>query len=187
MSEFSDSQLVSQYLKGDKKALEVLIARYLKPVYGFIYTLTGETSEAEDLTQEVFIKMWKHLKSFKPDHNFKTWLFTIAKNTAIDYLRKKKAIPFSQFENEEGENLLMETLADNSPLPDKIFEQADLANLLNTAIDKLPARYKQILFLYFNEHFTFQEIAEIMNESINTVKSRQRRALISLKKLLTEQ
>ncbi len=187
MNDYSDSQLVSQYLKGDKKALEILIARYLKQVYSFIYRLTGQAAEAEDITQEVFLKMWKHLKKFKSEHNFKTWLFTIARNTAIDYLRKKKDIPFSKFDNEEGDNFLMETLADTAPLPSKIFEQADLTNLLTKAINKLSVNYRQILLLYYKEQFTFQEIADITGESINTVKSRQRRALIKLKKLLTEE
>ena len=95
MKQLSDEHLVSKYLSGEKEALEILIRRYLKPVYGFVYKYTGGVSETEDISQDVFIKVWKNLKKFDQVKNFKTWLFTIAKNTTLDFLRKKKMIPFS--------------------------------------------------------------------------------------------
>ena len=90
-----DKILIQQYLKGDEKSLEILIARYLKPIYSFVYKNVGNPSEAEDITQEVFIKIWKNIKKFDQNKNFKPWIFQIAKNTSIDFLRKKKSIPFS--------------------------------------------------------------------------------------------
>lgn len=195
---FSDGQLISDYLKGDEKSLEILIGRYLKPVYSFVYRHIGNKEEAENITQEVFIKAWRNLHKFNPKRNFasyriegsdagfKTWIFSIARNVSIDWLRKKKTIPFSKFENEKGENALVDTLADSASLPDEIFEKAATAKVLNSAMRQLPPQYRMVLFLRYNDDFTFQEISEVFKESINTIKSRHRRALIMLKKMLAD-
>jgi len=187
MNNLSDEQLVHDYLKHkDEKSLEILIARYLKPIYGFVYKYTNLLNEAEDITQEVFIKVWRNLKKFDQNKSFKTWLFQIAKNTAIDFLRQKKNIPFSEFDNEHGENQLTNTLIDQNPLPNRIFDQKNLAERLSAAIDKLSEKYRQVLHLRYNDQFTFQEIAETLNEPLDTVKSRHYRALIALKELLSQ-
>jgi len=172
----SDEQLIVDYLKGDEKSLEILIERYLKPIYGFVYRYANNSQEAEDITQEVFVRMWRNLKRFKSGKKFSTWIFAIAKNAAIDFLRKKKFIPF--------EDELIETLADQGPLPEEILQKAQDAKILNAAVKKLPINYQAILFLYYNDHFNFREIAEILQEPLNTAKSRHRRGLILLKKEL---
>jgi len=186
MTANSEAQLIANYLAGDEKSLEVLIESYLKPIYSFIYRYIGNEQEAEDITQEVFVKVWRNLKKFNRQKSFKSWIFSIAKNTSIDWLKKKKDIPFSNFENEEGENVLIETLTDPAPLPDKIIEQSGIVETLNTAINQLIPKYHMVLLLRYNNHFTFREIAEVLGGSLNTVKSRHRRALILLKKLLTK-
>lgn len=184
MENFSDQQLINNYLAGDKQSLEILVKRYLKPVYGFLYRYLNNNQDAEDITQEVFVKAWRHLKEFNPQKKFKTWILSIAKNAAIDFLRKRKVAVFSEFENENGENALMESLVDPSPLPDKFLEQKDLSQTLGQIIKKLPPQYQIILYLRYNDHFTFKEIAESLEEPLNTVKSRHRRALLMLKKRL---
>ncbi len=196
MENRSDIQLVADYLHGDKQSFDILLGRYLKPIYSFVYRYTGNAGDAEDITQDVFVKTWRNLKKFDPRKNhftflqdkqnksFKTWIFSIAKNTSIDYLKKKKMIPFSEFENEEGENLLTDKLADPSPLPNELLERADVARVLSSAIDKLSSKYRMVLFLRYNDHFTFREIGEFMGEPLHTIKSRHRRALIKLKEFL---
>jgi len=186
MQDLSDQQLVAAYLKGDEESLEVLIQRYLKPIYSFVYRHVGNAQEAEDITQQVFIKVWRNLKKFDQQKNFKPWIFAIAKNTSIDFLKKKKEIPFSKFENVAGINMLTESLADPAVLPDKLFEQKDIAQMLYSAMENLSVQYRMVLFLRYNDHFTFREISESLEEPLHTVKSRHRRALIQLKKLLIE-
>ncbi len=186
MKNYSDEQLITKFLMGDREALEILIKRYLKPIYSFSFRFVGNSQEAEDITQEVFVKVWRNLKKFNKDKSFKTWIFTIAKNTSIDFLKKKKAIPFSEFENEEGENKLIETLADSMPLPDKLFERASIGEMLNRAMEKLSPKYRMVLFLRCNDHFTFREIANILGESIDTIKTRHRRGIAILRKILQE-
>lgn len=183
----SDQKLIDDYLSGDERSLEVLFGRYLKLIYGFIYRYAGgNAQDTEDITQDVFVKVWHNLKKFDRQKNFKTWIFAIAKNTAIDFIKKKKIIPFSKFENEEGENILMETVTDPAPSPLELLEKSDIARMVNLAIEKLSLKYRLALFLRYNNDFTFREIAESLGESLNTVKSRHRRALVMLKNLLSE-
>src|SRR3989338_1617030 len=137
MTERSDEQLIGDYLKGDKQALEFLIKRYLKPIYGFICRYLGGLPEAEDVTQEA------------------------------------------------GNNMLEETLIAPEPLPSELMERADVGQILEKALKQLPLSYQTVLILHYNEHFTLSEIAEILGEPKNTVKSRHRRGLIILRKILT--
>jgi len=181
---YSDYQLINNYLKGDEESLEILIQRYLKPIYSFVYRYIGNAHETEDITQEVFVRMWRNLRKFDQQKSFKTWIFAIAKNASLDFLKKKKAIPFSRFENEQGKNMLTETLADSSPLPDELFEQVSFGEMLNAAIRQLALKYRIVLFLRYNDDFTFREIAEILGESIDTIKTRHRRGIAILRKLL---
>ena len=191
-----DQQLIADYLQGDEASLELLIKRYLKPIYSFIYRYVENAQDAEDATQEVFVKVWKHLEKFDQSKSFKTWIFSIAKNTAIDFLKKKKAIPFSEFsarggsafggENEDGGNIIADTFADTAKLPQEIFERKEIVQMLELTIAELSPKYRAVLSLRYNNDFNFREIAETLGEPINTVKSRYRRALIMLKNLFNK-
>jgi len=185
--EIKEPQLIAGYLKGDEKCLEILIQKYLKPIYVFSYRYVGNQRDAEDITQSVFIRVWKNLKKFDQQKSFKTWIFTIAKNACIDFLRKKKIKLFSEFEDEKGENKIIENIPDSEILPNEIFEKFDAAQEINLMVEKLPPNYSIILSLYYNDNFTLQEVSEILGESVNTVKSRHRRALIKLRELFLAQ
>lgn len=185
----SDKQLITNYLEGDEESLKILVKRYLRPIYSFVYRFIGDSHSAEDITQEVFIKVWRNLKKFNQQKSFKTWIFSIAKNTSIDWFRKKKTVPFSNFSAQSGsasdeENMLTKTLVDPAPLPDKLLERANTSQMLTSVIEKLSQKYRTVLFLRYNDHFNFREIAEALGEPLYTIKSRHRRALIMLKKFL---
>jgi RNA polymerase sigma-70 factor, ECF subfamily len=210
MRNSSDSQLISDYLSGDEKSFELLIQRHLKPVYNFVYRYAGNSQDAQDITQDAFVKAWCNLHKFNPQRSrsaislnkkqkspapyrtseassgsgFKTWIFAIAKNTAFDYLKKKKAIPFSRFENQEGRNMLADRIIDPSHLPQELFERTAISRMLSLAIDKLSPRYRAVVLLHHNDELAFREIAQSLKEPVNTVKSRYRRALILLRKSL---
>ncbi len=182
MKEYSDQELISNYLKGDEKSLDALVRRYLAPIYGFVQSYVNNKEMAEDITQETFLKVWRNAKHIDQTKNFKSWLYTIAKNTALDFLKKKKSVPFSHFENEEGKNILLDLVPDKALLPSEISEARRSRELFLEAIKNLSAKYYTVLWLYYYQYLNFREIAECLQEPINTIKSRHRRGLVLLKK-----
>lgn len=184
----TDEQLISNYLSGDESAVAELVQRYLKLVFNFLLRFVGNNiAEAEDLTQVVFIKAWSNLKKFKPEKKFKIWLFSIAKNVAIDYLRKKKIYTVSKITDDSGdEQDIWEIIADPRPSAQQELEQQELVQELDLVIDRLAPDEKMILLFYYQEELNFREIAELLGQSIDTVKSRQRRALVKLRKILSQ-
>ncbi len=176
MEDHSDEQLASDYLKGKKDALEILIKRYLKPIYGFSLRFSRNPKDAEDITQEVFIKVWRNLRKFKSKKgSFKNWIFTIAKNTYLDFLKKKKpTLPLSG---------VIGNIPDISALPDELSLEKDDLLLIKKWLGMIPPKYRLVLSLRYDNHLTFREISEMTGESIDTVKTRYRRGLAILKKL----
>ncbi len=181
--EKSDQQLVADYLDKGEGTLTEIINRYLKPVYSFAYRLTGNAQDAEDISQEAFLKMWKNLKKYKPEESFKTWLFTIARNTAFDLLRKKKSFVFSDLSTEDEDTVFEESLESPEPSPEEIFSKLENEESLNNMLNQLPHRYKEVVLLHDLNELTFDEIGKILGKPLNTVKSWHRRALLELKKL----
>ena len=172
-----DDNLIKKYLEGDQSSLKILIDKYASSVYNFTSRFVGPLYR-DDIVQEVFIKVWKNLKNFNKDKSqFKTWLFTIARNTITDYLRKKKSIPFSSLEDGEWTE---EDIEDESILPDEVLNKLQDKEILLKIIDELNDNYKLVLTLYYQEDMTFKEIGEVLGKSLNTVKSYHHRALIVL-------
>jgi len=177
---FSDQQLVAKYLKKDEEALEELVKRYVPLIFSFVKRYTGNQDNASDITQEVFVKAWKNIKNFDQTKSFRIWIFTIAKRTAIDELRKQRAIPFSVLQEDGFEDLI----ADESPsILDQIFSQQQSKELA-LALAKLPVNYKSVIKLRADDDLSFREIADKLKEPLNTIKSRYRRGLALLKELL---
>lgn len=179
MENLDDRKLIENYLKGDEKALELLIRNYLNSVYNFVLGYVNNPRDAEDIVQETFVRVWRHLKKFDPKKGiFKTWIFAIAKNAAIDFLRtKKKLMSFSE---------MTDLIPDPAPPLFELVEQRGMSQNIKIAIANFSDKYRQVFSLRYEQDFTFQQIAKSLGESLNTVKSRYRRALIILKKLLTE-
>lgn len=190
--ETTDKKLIQDFLRGDpvkseadhgasEEAFAVLVNRYLKMTYNFLYQITKDRNVTDDLTQETFLKAWKNLKKFNTDKNFKTWLFTIAKNTAFDYFKKKKTTPFAFFETEEGYNKL-ERIEDEEKDLEEIISQKEIEKKLEGKLEKLSDEYRVLLLMRYKDGFSVREIAEILEKPYNTVKSQHQRALASLKK-----
>jgi RNA polymerase sigma-70 factor (ECF subfamily) len=186
-SSLTDTELVVLYNNNDQEALKIIINRYTQPIYNFTARLANK-NDAPDIVQEVFIKIWKNLERFESSRaSFKTWIFTIAKNTATDFLRKKHNLLFSDIKNNDDEN--MNSFAENIPtedlLPDIALQKLQDSQFLNEILDKLRLDYREVLILHYQEEMTFEEIGKILDKSLNTVKSQHRRAIIELRKIIT--
>lgn len=173
------------FQSGDERAYEQLLHEYLSPIHNFIFQLTRDREATEDLTQETFIKAWKYRARFDEKRSFKTWIFTIAKNTTYDFFKKKKSIPFSSFEDEEG-NTSLEAVDEKTLLPDELLEKNESTESLEKALSKVPELYRTLLVLAYREDFSLTEISEILHTPYNTIKSRHQRALKLLQKAFFE-
>lgn len=178
--EETDEQLVADYLAGDEAVFALLLDRYMRSLYGFVFQMTRNESAAEDVVQETFIKVWKHLGRFDQKKSFKTWIFAIAKNTAYDFLKKKKTIPFSALQNEEGDSVL-ENISDGSPHPEDILDREATARDLEEKLATMTPAYRELLRLHYQLGFSLHEVSEVLGEPYNTIKSRHKRALQSLR------
>jgi RNA polymerase sigma-70 factor (ECF subfamily) len=179
----SDEDLISEYIKGDQLAFKALLDRYTPLLYNFSVRFVG-TTHADDIVQDVFIKVWKNLKKFDVSKaHFKTWVFTITRNTVTDYLRKKKSIVFSDMENTEGDSVV-DAVVDKADLPDTVIEKLQDVEYLNTLLERLAPAYKEVLILYYQEEMTFAQIGQALSKPLNTVKSHHRRALEQLRKMV---
>ncbi len=184
MENFSDSNLIKKHFRGDEKAFAALISRHLGLVYKISLYYLRNRADAEDATQEIFVKVWKNLKSFDQKRKFSTWLSEIAKNTCLDILKQKRVIPFSAFENEDGNNYIIDDIKSQSLMPADFAEQSLSAKWVGSILDKLSPIYQKVIKMYYFEGLNFREISKNLGEPLHTVKSRHRRAIIKLKGFL---
>lgn len=181
-----ESSLIIAYRAGDETAFTRLIERHTRAVYNLSLRILQDPARAEDVTQETFIKAWKHFDRFEFGRSFRTWILTIAHRSAIDHLRKKRAFPFSLLTTRgPGED---HEFADTLPSPDASPLDISILNedteRLRQSLDHLSPSAREVLYLHYNEGLTFDEIGDVLGEPLNTVKSRHRRALLSLRALL---
>ncbi len=181
--ETNEAELILQAQHGNEEALETLIQRHLALVYGLALRYLGHQADAEDASQETFVKAWKNLHKFNLEKNFQTWILTIAKNTCLDILRKKQVIPFSHFETPDG-NTVTDSLVSPTQSPLEQVEQNSVTLLIKAISKKLSPAYQKVLELYYNQGLNFREIAAKIDEPLHTVKSRHRRAILQMKKFL---
>ncbi len=181
----SDSELAAGAVAGDEAALAELIRRYLPSIYSYLARMT-DNDTAADLAQEAFVKAWKHLKRFDQRQNFKPWIYAIARNCALDHLRKKRPAAFSSFENAEGNNPLADSLADAEDLPDELAKKAEQKGVLAEALLKIPLLYRSVLILRYDEGLEFEEISKALRRPLETVRSQHRRGIGLLRECLKD-
>jgi RNA polymerase sigma factor (sigma-70 family) len=182
-----DTQLIRDALKGNQKSYKRLMNKYHDQIAHVIYRITHNREQIEDLTQEVFIKAFASLKSFDFKFAFSTWLYKIATNSSIDYLRKKKLATFSidkPIAMEESDATF--ELPDSRYEPDKHIIQKQRAAILQEAIEQLPEKYKRVILMRHSEERDYSEIAKMLKLPIGTVKAHIFRARELLNKYLRD-
>lgn len=174
----NDLRLVSLALEGDQKAYAELLNRYRDAIYFMLLKMVNNRDDANDLAIETFAKAFQNLEKYKPDYAFSTWLFKIATNNCIDYIRKKKLKTFSidQTQGEDGENSRTFEIAGNSPTPEESMIRKQKSTLLKDVVDKLPQRYRKLVILRYFEENSYEEIAEQLDIPLGTVKAQLFRA-----------
>ncbi|MEW6088492.1 MAG: RNA polymerase sigma factor [bacterium] len=177
-----DVQLMLRFKDGDNSSFEILLEKYQSPIINFLYKITGNKTEAEDLTQEVFIRVYHSGKKYIPQSKFSTWIYIIAKNTALNDIRRKKGIlRFLKKDLEEPEKKIPDN---KNPSALAQLELKDLQKVVKNAIDLLPPNQKIAVILSKYDSLSYEEISQIMDCSISSVKSLLNRAKISLKEKL---
>lgn len=175
-AERSDQDLVLLCLRGDERAARELVERFQRPVFSLVYRMVRDRELAEDLSQEVFVRTFHNLERYDRSYRFSSWLFKIAYNLTVDHLRRKNLPTISMHgspdavtaERQEATSL---TIASSEELPDDLLEAKELADHLEEAIDVLRPEYRTAILLRHVEGRAYEEIAEIMEIPLGTVKT----------------
>ena len=174
-----DFRLIDEaVINNDEQAFAKLMQRYKRPVYHMILKMVRNVDDAEDLTIESFGKAFKSLHKFKKDYTFSTWLFRIATNNTIDYIRKKKLNTLSlnnSFTDDYGEGISMD-VEDENPTPEGEAIKAQKEELVQIFVDKLPPKYQKLVRLRYFHELSYEEIAEELEAPLGTVKAQLHRA-----------
>ncbi len=180
-----DLELIENALKGSQKAFRQLSEKYKTPVYHIIYKIVRNTDTANDLVQETFMKAFSSLASYRSEYKFSTWLYKIAANCSIDFLRKKRINALSLDQQlDTGEGTVEIEVADDSYNPEKDLVRKQQRISIVEAIEELPTKYREVIIYRHKDDKSYEEIADLMNIPVGTVKARIFRARELLKKKL---
>ncbi len=184
----TDVQLMLEFQKGDKVSFEKLMDKHYKRVMNLVYRFVGDKEIAEDLTQDVFIKVYKNAHLYKPKAKFQTWLYQIVKNACINVLRRQKHSTASLDEDfEVKDNPHKRELADSDSLnPSETIDQKERAATVKEAIASLPENQRLAVTLRRYEQLSYEDIAQTMKCSVKAVKSLLSRAKVNLKEKLKD-
>ncbi|HHP7241292.1 MAG TPA: RNA polymerase sigma factor [Cyclobacteriaceae bacterium] len=174
-----DFNLIDLATKGeDQTAFAELMDRYRKPVYHMILKMVRNVDDAEDLTIEAFAKAFKNLHRFKKDYTFSTWLFRIATNNAIDFIRKKRLETYSlntSYTDDNGDSVNID-VEDQNLDPSEEAVKAQKIELVRMFVTKLPAKYQRLVRLRYFDELSYEEIAKELEAPLGTVKAQLHRA-----------
>ncbi|AOM84579.1 RNA polymerase sigma factor [Salisediminibacterium beveridgei] len=167
-----DEELVQHALKGDERAFEELHRRHVNDVYRYLYMEVANRQDAEELLQDVFVKMVRNLAGFSRKSSFRTWLFAIVRNAVIDYYRGRNR----RDKEEVTEDDTLERMAPNTSSAEQEATRREKLESVSDAFNELPEKQQEILYLRFMEGFSLKETARITGKSVMAVKSLQKRA-----------
>ena len=176
---------IKQVLKGDQNAYADIVNLYQHKLYQICYRMLGNKQEAEDIAQEAFVRAYINLHSYDQKRKFSTWLYRIATNLCIDRIRKKKPDYYLDAEvaGTDGLDMYSQIAADEQ-LPEDVITQMELQDRIQYEISRLPDKYRSVIVLKYIEELSLQEISEILDMPLGTVKTRIHRGREALRKQL---
>lgn len=160
--DLDDLDIIRLVVQGDQKAFACLVEKYQRPIYNLAGQMVGFGEDARDLTQEVFLQVYRHLERFKGDYRFSTWVYRIASNLTVDWIRKRRR----QVRGLEYYESV------SRPTPEEVYLEKEGARRVRDLLDSLPEKYRLALVLHYYHRFSYDEIAEILEVSRRTVESR---------------
>ena len=179
LATLEDTDLVNRYLHGERFAFQELVGRYQDRLLNFIYRTINDRDRAEDLVQETFVRVYRHVHRFDTTKKFSTWIYTIASNLAKNELRNRSRNPLILFQaikkNWEADHRPLE-FEDSTYSPDELFRKRDLREKVELAVAELPEHHRVVFVLRELEGKSYDEISEITGVTLGTVKSRLNRA-----------
>lgn len=194
----TDGDLIHKFLTGPNStegvsAFNTLVWRWEKPMYNFILRYLGKRDEARDLTQQVFIKVYRNLARLKDRERFSSWIYQIAANLCRDMIKQKRRRQSFSLENlqesgalEEAAHAELTLLPDAALHPDRVVSRSELKGILEKALQEIPEEQRIVVIMKEYQGLKFTEIAEALGLSVNTIKSRMYYGLSALKKILTQ-
>lgn len=174
-----DFDLIDQAVSGkDQQAYATLMKRYKKAVFFMVLKMIRDADDAEDLTMEAFAKAFKNLHKFKKDYTFSTWLFRIATNNTIDFIRKKKlkTMSLNTTLSDDGGNSVTIDVEDDDNNPQDEFIRSQRIEMVRIFVDKLPAKYRKLVKLRYFDELSYEEIAVELEKPLGTVKAQLHRS-----------
>lgn len=185
MNDAQEKELIERTLQGEKNAFEVLIRRFEKPIMNYIGRMVQDREMALDFTQEVFLRAYASLPSFKPRYKFSTWLFRIASNLIIDHWRKKKIVALSLSEPFPDHGLTLD-VPDERPSLIHQFEVEELRRRVEKALTRVPLPLRELFIWRHINGLSYEEMAEIKALPVGTVKNRVYQAKEAVRRLIEE-
>ena len=180
-------RVITRIQMGEAEAFETLVLAHQRKVYSLCLRMTGNAEDAEDLAQEAFVRAYQSISSFKGESGFGSWLYRLAKNICIDFLRREKRREKSSLTYlDEAGNAMDLEVPDERFTPESVFEQRQMAEAIERGLDTLTSEHRDILILREIEGKSYDEIAEALNLTAGTVKSRISRARMVLCKFLLD-
>lgn len=187
MTSLPDEQLIRALAQSDENALKILVERYSSSIYRFSVRYTGDESLAEDVAQEVFLRLFLHAKKYTAGRSFKTWLFTIVRNVSIDLARPyshRKSSSFHLGDDPAQEDFSPESIANGSPTQEDLMAAQERQHMLLELLQDLPEKQRAAIILKYYEDMPTKEIAVVLGKSVSSVESLLARAKQNLAKSL---
>jgi len=181
----TDGELIVSAVEGRQEPFEELVRRYQRPITGYVFRIVGNYEASLDVTQEVFIKVYRSLSKYSSEYKFSTWLYRIAHNAAVDHLRRN---PQSQqsIESETAEGTFELQLESRNATPDQEHERSEWRLEIEQVVELLPAAYKELIVLRHGNDMSYEEIAQVTSLPLGTVKNRLFRAREMMREIFIE-
>jgi len=175
--ELTDYELIQKCLAGQQEYFEELVTRYKKLIFSVVYNMINDKEEVSDISQEVFIRIYKALDRYNPEYKFSTWAVRIATNLCLDIHRKKKVSPSPIQE--------MQDISDGIDTPETSYLQKERSERIRRAIQALPEKYRTPIILFHQNGLSYEEMTRVLGEPMTIIKNRLYRARLMLREALT--